>query len=154
VCKFFRQFNTGDFANKDLRGFGNVETGEFSNRTRGLTDDLRVQHSIRKDNLADLDDFFGVEEVATTESKFLLDNIVHRIGNNNRLFGGANKTIVECLRMNDGIHCVEKIGAFMNQGWNISCADTDRGFATGVGGLNHSWTTCGQDTIGKSHSHS
>ena len=57
MCEFFGNIDRFDFADQNLGGFGNGDTGKSGNGDRLLADDLCVERAVDENGLSDLFDF-------------------------------------------------------------------------------------------------
>ena len=132
------------------RAFGNRDPGGFGDRGSGPAHHLRVHH-----HGAQIDQYRG-EALALVRlqdvSALLLDRRQNLFANGaivgNRLFRGAQRTVVEGGAGEDIAHRLLHVGGTLDVGRDVAGADSVGRLAGGIRRLHHGAAAGGQDHVG------
>ena len=153
VSEFLADIHGLDLADEYLGGFRHRHARQLGDGNGLLTDDLRVQRAVDDDSLAHLVDLVVLQEVAAARGKFSLYRVVNALVHNNALLRRADHAVVECLGMDDRVDREQDIGALVDDGGGVACANAQSGLAAGIRRLYHSGAAGGKYAVSLLHQH-
>ena len=96
---------------------------------RLLTDYLCIECAVDDYCFSDLLGFVGLQEIAASFGKFLFDCLIYAVQNDDRLLGCADHTVVEGLRVDDGVDGKSYVCGVVDDCGCVACADAESGLA-------------------------
>ena len=117
------------FADEHFRGFGNFKAGHLGNCVCRLTDDLRVDGTFDQNDFSQGIGLLLGTDMSASRRKLGLHRVVQRFGDEYRLLGCADHTVVKCLGMKNRADSGAQITRLVKNGRRVARPHADGRFS-------------------------
>ena len=129
MSELLAYINALNLAYEYLCSLGNAYSGKLCYLSCGLSYYLCVYGAVDDYGLSDLVKLFALKEVAASVCKLSLDRLIYAVQNYYRLLGCAYHSVVEGLRVNDGVYGKDYVCGVVDYCGSVSCADAECGLS-------------------------